>query len=561
MEQSSNIPEIETYLEQLSVIRAGSDHLVPKERIQDHVLSIICSLALHTLMLFVFSISMFRTPAVVVSSDPASMWLIPFISTGDILSESELQRHTDNRVVEDAESVKPVREVNLPTVVSPRPTQARVSEIPAIAETADAELIVLKQRQHVRPKPRMPKAAAVESRPPAPEPVHPVLKTARVDQPVEPVAPQTAIPTTKPVAAVESQTVAETPRPTEKKAVVPVSAPSEPILPKEPATLQAAARSEQVRKETPATPPVIAPVPVAPQIQQKAETTAPKVTRPEQKVVEPLPVPKETVVSREAATRQAAASPEQTRKETVAAPPAVVPVPAPRIQRKAESTAPKASRPEQHRYQPPKAGKDTSVPKEHRSAAIPSAKPTPPAATISARPAVVETVRTQPPAKPEVPKGILAPKITGDIKLTVSGKVIPSVTILFQDFPVSRRNRPLSRAEARQGTIITPIINIQGEANSFVITKTLPGIYTFSAAAKDMATSATFLLKLFEGGAREATMKIGTLKIDDKVVVAKILMPEGIAWDDDAAFTGSLEDSDSITKFNSDTGFTWKEYK
>jgi len=56
-------------------------------------------------------------------------------------------------------------------------------------------------------------------------------------------------------------------------------------------------------------------------------------------------------------------------------------------------------------------------------------------------------------------------------------------------------------------------------------------------------------------------MKIGTLTIDEKVVVVKILMPEGIVWDDDAAFTGSLEDSDSITKFNADTGLTWKEYK
>ena len=37
-------------------------------------------------------------------------------------------------------------------------------------------------------------------------------------------------------------------------------------------------------------------------------------------------------------------------------------------------------------------------------------------------------------------------------------------------------------------------------------------------------------------------------------------MPEAILWDDDASFTGSLEDSESTTKFNAQTGLYWKEY-
>ena len=91
-------------------------------------------------------------------------------------------------------------------------------------------------------------------------------------------------------------------------------------------------------------------------------------------------------------------------------------------------------------------------------------------------------------------------------------------------------------------------------AHNFVVVQARAGIYTITAGAKETASNATFLLKLFEGGPREATRKIGTLKVDEKVVVVKILMPDGIIWDDEAAFTGSLEDSDSITKFNSDTG-------
>jgi len=37
-------------------------------------------------------------------------------------------------------------------------------------------------------------------------------------------------------------------------------------------------------------------------------------------------------------------------------------------------------------------------------------------------------------------------------------------------------------------------------------------------------------------------------------------MPDAILWDDESAFSGSMEDSNSVTKFNSETGLVWKEY-
>lgn len=53
---------------------------------------------------------------------------------------------------------------------------------------------------------------------------------------------------------------------------------------------------------------------------------------------------------------------------------------------------------------------------------------------------------------------------------------------------------------------------------------------------------------------------LGKRTISRRSVLAKVLMPEAILWDDDAAFTGSLEDAGSTTKFNSNTGLYWKEY-
>lgn len=46
----------------------------------------------------------------------------------------------------------------------------------------------------------------------------------------------------------------------------------------------------------------------------------------------------------------------------------------------------------------------------------------------------------------------------------------------------------------------------------------------------------------------------------EEQVLVKVLMPEGILWNDDAAFTGSLQDSSSTTKFNAQTGLYWREY-
>ena len=38
-------------------------------------------------------------------------------------------------------------------------------------------------------------------------------------------------------------------------------------------------------------------------------------------------------------------------------------------------------------------------------------------------------------------------------------------------------------------------------------------------------------------------------------------MAEALFWDDDGWHTGLVEGPDTITKFNSDTGFAWKERK
>jgi hypothetical protein len=89
------------------------------------------------------------------------------------------------------------------------------------------------------------------------------------------------------------------------------------------------------------------------------------------------------------------------------------------------------------------------------------------------------------------------------------------------------------------------------------------GIYTFvigNAGTKTCIVNAVFLL--FEKTRRERIKEYKVIQLAPGTGVKfKFLVPDAIFWDDDDRFTGSMEDSDSITKFNSDTGLVWRESK
>jgi|GEM_PF-3949584 len=67
-------------------------------------------------------------------------------------------------------------------------------------------------------------------------------------------------------------------------------------------------------------------------------------------------------------------------------------------------------------------------------------------------------------------------------------------------------------------------------------------------------------IRLYEPGPRQRIRKLSKQEIASGVTVVRILMPEGILWDDPSAFSGSMEDSESVTRYNTDSGLVWKEY-
>ncbi len=165
------------------------------------------------------------------------------------------------------------------------------------------------------------------------------------------------------------------------------------------------------------------------------------------------------------------------------------------------------------------------------------------------------------PALQQPQKGLVLPFLKGDLKLVVTGTALPKETITFKEFALSRRSRPFSRVEARHEITIIPLTaNTQENTHEIVIGKVNPGVYSITIEPVDGPTDVIFSLKLYEGTSRMIVKNLGRRTLTRKFVLLKVLMPEGILWDDNAAFTGNMEDSDGVTKFNSGTGLMWKEY-
>lgn len=154
-----------------------------------------------------------------------------------------------------------------------------------------------------------------------------------------------------------------------------------------------------------------------------------------------------------------------------------------------------------------------------------------------------------------------SPIIKGDLKLVVVGTTRITTTVTFREFALSRRDRPFSRSEAHRELKIVPYsATTKDDTLEVVIEQTRPGVYTFTVEPATGQTSLVFSLKLHDGTAYPIVKELGKQALARKTVLCRILMPEGILWSDDQEFTGNMEDSESVTKFNTTTGLMWKEY-
>lgn len=173
----------------------------------------------------------------------------------------------------------------------------------------------------------------------------------------------------------------------------------------------------------------------------------------------------------------------------------------------------------------------------------------------------------KPPANAAGPKGIFAPPLSGDLKLeiTATPEALKAVKIsaIFREYPKARRDRPMTKSAARNFRTLSPkMARTAPNALQAVVEIAEEGVYDFRNLYETAdSVEATFRVKIHENSGRAKTQPAGTRKIGDKGSIVKVLMPDGILWDDESAFSGNMEDSESITRFNAETGLVWKEYK
>lgn len=98
--------------------------------------------------------------------------------------------------------------------------------------------------------------------------------------------------------------------------------------------------------------------------------------------------------------------------------------------------------------------------------------------------------------------------------------------------------------------------------NTLTLRKAERGVYIFSLTSTGDVSSVGIVFSLYARTEQERKKEYYSISLTP-VTVTKFmfLMPESLFWDDTERFSGSIEDSHSVTKFLNETGLLWKEEK
>lgn len=174
--------------------------------------------------------------------------------------------------------------------------------------------------------------------------------------------------------------------------------------------------------------------------------------------------------------------------------------------------------------------------------------------------AVVKSVSHPAPLQAEsrLPKPLVGPPTYGDMKVMVKREDI-KLKVMYRDYPKQGRSGDVARP--RRAVQLPVLLKRSQEGVEAIVVTAKEGVYIVMAEPESSPAEADFFISLYDPGDKKMTVPKINVRIRNSTVIARILMPEGVAWDDSTAFTGSIEDTNSITKFNAETGLYWKEYK
>ncbi|MEE9154672.1 MAG: hypothetical protein V3U42_11340, partial [candidate division NC10 bacterium] len=156
-----------------------------------------------------------------------------------------------------------------------------------------------------------------------------------------------------------------------------------------------------------------------------------------------------------------------------------------------------------------------------------------------------------------------------------AGSASPSHGLLLVDWPqgvASDQVKVKATWRAHPGRLDVPIRTVPLRAFGASTRDSLPeiftlrmkpGVYTFLLQARAVSTGDVRpILYLPEAGHLKAReLRMVSLNGTGEVVLAKILFPQGVLWEQDEWFTGQSESADTVTKFRFPEGISWTERK
>ncbi len=156
-----------------------------------------------------------------------------------------------------------------------------------------------------------------------------------------------------------------------------------------------------------------------------------------------------------------------------------------------------------------------------------------------------------------------------------AGSASPSHGLLLVDWPqgvASDQVKVKATWRAHPGRLDVPIRTVPLRAFGASTRDSLPeiftlrmkpGVYTFLLRARAVSTGDVRpILYLPEAGHLKAReLRMVSLNGTGEVVLAKILFPQGVLWEQDEWFTGQSESADTVTKFRFPEGISWTERK
>lgn len=92
----------------------------------------------------------------------------------------------------------------------------------------------------------------------------------------------------------------------------------------------------------------------------------------------------------------------------------------------------------------------------------------------------------------------------------------------------------------------------------FAVYDAKAGAYMLSVTG---GKSARCILSVTVPSKRKTRLFGPILIAEEGTFIGRLLMPEGVYWDEDEWFSGKIENGDSVTKYSSSEGMTWKEMK